>query len=80
MAAVQVGAALMADRCDLTDLLVDQCACQTHRGEPAPDAGIRSGGVVAKFPGICSGCGDRIAIGDLITAVDSGGWVHAICT
>lgn len=26
----------MADRCDLTDLIVDQCVCPTHRGDPDP--------------------------------------------
>lgn len=65
----------MADRCDLTELLVTECACRLHRNlaDPGadPDARPFSTGpgpwFVARFPNCCP-CGEPIREGDEIRA------------
>jgi hypothetical protein len=68
-------------RCDRTDLLIDQCACPQHRGDPTPDREpVETVGqpFPARYPGECVGCGGRIAAGDkIVRAADEAGWIHA---
>lgn len=69
----------MAERCDLTDLLVDQCGCKDHRGGQTPDeeaARDRRPGpwFPARYPGTCTRCGGEFADNDDIRADGSGGW------
>lgn len=71
----------MTERCDLTDLLVDQCACRAHRSgapvvEPVETVGQP---FAAQYHGLCGSCDGRIAEGDMIVrAADrSVGYVHA---
>ena len=70
----------MADRCDLTDLIVDQCACPTHRGDPDPaPEEIETVGQSfdARFPGFCLRCERHVPEGDRIIRAAEGGYVHA---
>jgi hypothetical protein len=67
-------------RCDLTELLVEQCACKQHRGGQAPDEQATAerlatrarllGGLnswfAARFPGSCLTCGGPFEEGDAI--------------
>ncbi len=70
----------MADRCDLTELLVEQCACPKHRGGQAPEEQATAerlatrarllGGwnswFKAAFGGTCATCGERYEAGAAI--------------
>ncbi len=61
----------MPDRCDLTDLLPDQCGCRHHRDSPDPTAaGLDDLAVThwftAAYPGRCARCDGDIAPGDRI--------------
>jgi hypothetical protein len=67
-------------RCPLTDLLVDQCACPQHRGEPAsaPGDDEELGPVfTAQYLGRCVRCDGQIVPGDRITRAIDGGYAHA---
>lgn len=76
-------------RCDLTELLVSQCAhCQGARSveEQAADESRaiahRPGWIEAQYPGECYRCGEPIAVGDLIHRSDSHrsvGWIGSCC-
>ncbi|MEA5366061.1 hypothetical protein VA596_41495 [Amycolatopsis sp., V23-08] len=73
------------ERCERTELLVDQCAhCLGHQ-DPAADA-LAAGSprhyavdietprtTIARYPGRCAFCGEQIDPGDLITAVAAPG-------
>lgn len=69
------------NRCDLSDLPVEMCACPQHRGEPSPVLPeIETVGqpFEARYPGQCVRCEGRITEGDLIArAADATGYVHA---
>ena len=66
----------MTDRCDLTDLLVDQCAhCLGHGA--APGLAERTGPqITARYYGSCAHCGDGYAPGDRIAGT-ADGWALA---
>jgi hypothetical protein len=65
----------MSARCELTDLLVEQCA-HCRPVEPKPEkVGPR---IVAQYNGYCPECGDGIDQGDTIVRTDDG-WVHENC-
>lgn len=76
------------DRCQLTDLLVDQCAHCTGAqsiedqvaAEHAALAG-QPGWIEAQYPGACCRCGEPIAVGDLIRRdpCSPAGWMGACC-
>lgn len=59
----------MSERCELSDLPVEQCACRVHgpHEEPATDSArfFR-----ARYQGVCSGCEHRVFPGDLIMMVE----------
>jgi hypothetical protein len=63
-------------RCDVTELLVDQCACPRHRGAPPDDPAPAPAGdrpqvaFPARYPGTCHDCGERFDVGDLIAVVN----------
>lgn len=73
----------MSARCDLTDLLVDQCAhCLGHEDQKLNE---RIGAVrihqrmEAKYQGPCAlDCGGRIEVGDFIGRTDAG-WACPRC-
>lgn len=74
----------MTARCDLTDLLVTDCAhCRktpdpfatptTRRGNGTPGPAI-----AARYPGKCV-CGESFPVGESIRADGDGGWLSACC-
>ncbi len=69
----------MTSRCDLTDLLVDQCAhCLAHLEQPTADVTI-TGRVTAQYHGRCAlDARHPIEPGDLIGATDHG-WICEHC-
>jgi hypothetical protein len=74
------------DRCELTELLVDQCACPQCRNLPdvADASGVSGGGGLgpwfrARFGGRCDGCGDGVVTGGWLRADGGGGWLAACC-
>lgn len=74
------------NRCELSDLPTDQCACRIHdRRASSGTAGLAvfapssiGPEVVAEHPGRCPGCEDRIEPGELIVATEHG-WAHQGC-
>ena len=69
----------MSTRCDLTDLLVEQCGCSQHRGGHTPEEEAerdRQPGpwFPARYPGTCSRCGGTFADNQDIRADGTGGW------
>jgi hypothetical protein len=78
-------------RCELSELPVEQCACRKHKPGQAADQHpgadiVRDGGpgpvITAQYPGQCVTCGDRFQVGDLIRPVTTMGgtrWGHAEC-
>jgi hypothetical protein len=72
----------VAERCERTDLLVDQCACPDHRGGEVgglPDE-IETVGqpFEAQYEGQCAGCAGHIEPGQRIARVADvpGAYVH----
>jgi len=83
------------ERCDLSDLPVDQCGCRKHPKGKVYDAqqvridvNPRAAGygepIPARYHGRCQMCGDDIAPGELIRAdlptPGRAAWIHANCT
>jgi hypothetical protein len=68
-------------RCDLSGLLVDQCACRIHT-PPEPDRAIDRA-IVARFPARfdsqCENCGDRMSEGDPIARTQDGDYICQRC-
>lgn len=69
----------------MTELPTDQCAhCLGHRDHSAPDLHPKttspSGGywIVSRFPGRCTGCGERYDAGTQIIR-DGDGWLAECC-
>jgi len=58
----------MAERCERTELLVDQCAHCRGVTEPAPARTVLGPWFPAGYPGWCSGCGQVFGQGDMIRA------------
>lgn len=76
----------MADRCEITELPVGQCACRVH-GKPESAAervrtalGIGAGWFGARYPGVCKACRRPFQPGARITGTDgSDGWTTECC-
>lgn len=81
-------------RCELSDLLVEQCGCRIHRAAVVETdielnhtrRGATFGrAVTARYPGRCPGCGDHYDVGDLIrfdnspTPASNSRWWHNDC-
>jgi hypothetical protein len=71
---------MSVDRCELSDLPVDQCACRIHgpREEPPPGGQIYA----ARWRSRCRECLESIEVGALITPspLVGGGYVHEECS
>lgn len=68
------------ERCDLTDLLVDQCGCPQHRGGAGFVDELKTVGqpFEAAFAGFCPACERQIHPGQMIARLaDDPGYVHA---
>jgi hypothetical protein len=67
-------------RCELTDLLVDQCAhCTGREGQPTPVDDVTVT-ICARYGGRCGGCGKPFGEGEQIGhSDDAGGWVRMRC-
>ena len=71
-----------SERCALSDLPPDQCACPAHRGgatTPAPEVVRVGAAFAAQHPGRCPACDGRVEEGDLIQRTDEGAYVHEVC-
>lgn len=67
----------MTERCELSDLPEDQCACRIHG--PAPERPSMSGMFVAMYTsGVCASCLEPVQKGQRIVAVD-GQYLHGEC-
>jgi hypothetical protein len=68
----------VAERCDLSDLPVGQCACRIHgpKTERPEATGVRA---QARYPGHCEGCSERIQVGDTIVLDSTGLWICEEC-
>lgn len=69
-------------RCEMSELLVSQCACRVHvHAETEIDAERRpTGGFVAKYDGQCIECQEEIRAGvDVLVFSALSGWVHEEC-
>jgi hypothetical protein len=76
------------ERCETTDLLVDQCGCPKHRGGQTIDeqaaahrARLLGTGlwIPAQWPGTCRGCGNGFAAGAAIQLQIPAGWRAECC-
>jgi len=69
-------------RCELTELLVDQCACRLHRAPPPPppppppEIGAR---FTARYDSRCAGCGESMQEGDRIAKTTDHGYLCEAC-
>ncbi|HEY8881915.1 MAG TPA: hypothetical protein VIM47_00795 [Dermatophilaceae bacterium] len=72
----------MSERCELSDLPVDQCACRVHAPKPER-LETRDYVITARFPARfdseCDGCEKDIAEGDPIARTDAGDYICAAC-
>lgn len=77
-----------AERCETTELLVDQCGCPQHRGGQTVDEQAVADRVEllgtgrwipAKYPGKCVGCGTGFGAGAAIQS-DGDGWRAECCS
>jgi hypothetical protein len=71
----------MIDRCDITELLVTECAhCRKLPDLTAETPGELGPYFTAKWPGICSGCKEVVLAGNLIRADGTGtGYLGECC-
>lgn len=70
----------MADqRCELTELLVDQCAHCRPTQPPATDDRDLGPWTTAHYDGECPDCGDPITPGDTIRSDGDGDWLCERC-
>lgn len=68
----------MSERCDLSNLFIDECACRIHG--PKESAATPTGIVIsARYSGLCADIGDDIEPGELIVMRDNGRWAHVQC-
>ena len=70
----------MSDRCDVTELLVEQCGCPKHRGGDEAIARPETVGqpFEAMYGGFCPQCERRIEVGQMIARLaDDPAYVHA---
>ncbi len=72
-------------RCELSELPVDQCACRTHGPQESarPARPLLHGHAFpARFAGQCKECQESIAVGEQIVAspLAGGGYVHEECS
>lgn len=72
--------AAVSERCELSDLPTDQCACRVHgpcEDRPEPS---RSGVAVAGYDGECLEChGEIRAEVDVLVFSSRSGWIHEEC-
>ena len=71
----------MSERCELSDLPVDQCACRVHA---APEPGRLQPIVIqarffAHFDSDCDECGNRMMEGEPIARTEDGEYVCLGC-
>jgi hypothetical protein len=69
---------VVADRCDLTELLVDQCS-HCRGDELQSETTDRGPWFTAAYPGACSRCGTGFEPGDEIRAGGHGGYLPECC-
>ena len=72
---------MSAERCELSELPVEQCACRIHGPrEEISTAGRRT--YFARFAGRCRECREEIEVGDMIapSPMADGGFVHEECS
>ena len=73
----------MDDRCVLSDLPADQCACRIHKPEPRRSVADSDGYIVARtealYPGRCLACDSRYSRTDPIALHSEHGWIHEEC-
>jgi hypothetical protein len=70
----------MAERCDMTDLLKDQCAhCKPKPPTPPRDTSDYGPWFNARFDGDCDDCGASIYEGDEIRSDGAEGWLCERC-
>lgn len=76
------------ERCETTELLVDQCGCREHRGGADPDEETRRlrarllaqpGWLAARWGGTCGCCGEGFPAGTAIHADTQRGWRAECC-
>jgi hypothetical protein len=69
----------MSERCELSDLLVDQCACRIHN----PPAWQQPVTIVARFDARfdseCDNCGNWMSEGDPIARTQDGDYICSGC-
>ncbi len=72
----------MSERCELSDLPVEQCACRIHLPEPDPGES-RNHMIQARFPAhfdsYCDGCGAVMSQGDPIARTVDGDYICESC-
>ena len=69
----------MSDRCELSDLPVDQCACRIHAKPDPQQAFVIVARFPARFDSNCENCGDRMHEGDPIARTQDGNYVCSEC-
>lgn len=68
----------MAERCDITELLVTECAHCRKLPDPPEQRGERGPWFTARYVGDCS-CGTVFIPGDQIRADGEGGYLCDVC-
>lgn len=70
----------MSDRCQLSGLLVGQCACRVHAPEPNTTGDfIITARFPARFDSECDNCGNAMDQGDPIARTDDGDYICGRC-
>jgi hypothetical protein len=74
----------VSERCELSDLPVDQCACRIHAPTEPPTLSQRIDGRVlatffARYDGRCADCNEPLVAGERICNIEHLGYVHEDC-
>jgi len=67
------------NRCELSDLPEDQCACRIHAKPDPPHTFGIAARFAARFDSQCENCGNRIHEGDPIARTQDGDYVCSEC-
>jgi hypothetical protein len=72
----------VTERCGISGLPVEWCACRIHGPKEEPDSWRKA--FSARYPGHCRECREPIEVGDIITTPEggsgSGGYIHERCS
>jgi hypothetical protein len=70
----------MSARCELSDLLIEECACRIHTPARPPSDYVITARFLARFDSKCDGCGNAMDEGDPIARTEDSDYICEACS